>query len=242
MQQNILDTQHELNQDIPGDEKAHAASKFTWRYTSLGLLLFILVATGAFILGRKTGNTTPLLQPENIAHITPITSITPTSFDQMTQGTYESKISSSVREGWVWKPFIIHYPTSWSVVEEKTDQSIGPMLSLKVTKNDGSYFTIIQGFGEGGRCLYPEESDYSNFQGMGLQFTSYEPITIGTYNWRLSTYKMPDELSTHAICEVNSETGKYGYGSNVVGIDKIKLTTDGSKNEFIEMLKQIEIK
>jgi len=143
--------------------------------------------------------------------------------------------------GWIWKPFVIYYPPTWSISENIKDET---NLSFKLTlkKDDGSRLSITQGFGEGGRCLYPEDSDYSTFQGMGQQYASYEPIMSGTYSWRLSAYKMPDELWTHAICELNPQTNKYQSGSNVVGIDTIKLMTPESKEEFIQMLKKIEIK
>lgn len=235
----------QIHPEDPAIESLMPNAKHSWKFIILGVFAVVMFGIIAFLVGRRSlnrvdttvlTNISPTLTKESQSVISPITP------DQNEWKTYESKDFKNTGDSWIWKPFTLYHPSSWTVLDESGDQSMGLMLSLRISKNDGSYFTIIQGFGEGGRCLYPEDSDYSTFQGMGQQYASYEPIMNGAYNWRLSAHKMPDELWTHAICELNPQTNKYQSGSNVLGIDKIKLVTTESKNEFIQMLKEIEIK
>lgn len=214
------------------------------KYMQIGVFLVVVmtIATIAFLLGRKSAQTNLMPKQNNSAAISPTEKPSPTSSASMTPGVYESKLFTNTWEGWIWKPFVLHYPASWSLIEEPTDQSVGPTLSLKVSKDDGSYFTIVQGFGEGGRCLYPEESDYATFQGMGSQYSSYDSLVVGSRFWRLSESKFPNDLQTHTICTSSSEKGTFQSGSDVVGFNTIKLVSNKAKQEFIEMLKSLEIK
>jgi len=146
------------------------------------------------------------------------------------------------RESWLWSGFRLYYPPTWSITENVKSEEDGSLL-LTFKKEDGSYFRIVQGFGGGGRCLFPEETDYDTFQGAGSQYNTYIQIDKSdTVRWRLAHYKVPDDLWSHSLCDFIFTNGTYSSGNgNVIGIDTIKLTTENSYNEFVEILNKLEI-
>ena len=206
-----------------------------------GVVLVLMIGVGAFLLGRGTSDKADVI---DLASTTPtvFTSPTDTSPVQDDWLTYDFVGFKATREGWIWRPFALRYPSSWSVALENKDES-SQSFNLTMKRTDGSYFTILQGFGEGGRCLFPQDPDYESFDGMGVHVTTYEEIQKNADKWRLAKVKTPNDISTHVSCGINPNRGsEYSSGWNVVGINEIKLTSDVAYQEFMEMLKQIEIK
>lgn len=155
---------------------------------------------------------------------------------------YEFNGFQNTWTGWIWKPFIIYYPPTWSISENIKDET---NLSFKLTlkKDDGSRLSITQGFGEGGRCLFQDDSDAKTFNGMGMPVATYIEIQRQDDIWRLSTVNSTDVPKSYILCGKNPKTSsQYVYGMNDVGISDVYYATDESGQELVEMLKRIEVK
>jgi hypothetical protein len=140
-------------------------------------------------------------------------------------------------ENYPWLGFTLQYPSSWNLTEKNRNASTGD-LDVSVSKADGSTFRILQGFGEGGTCLFPDDPNYHTFQGMGSQYGDYIQINKSGYQWRLAPIAEQTRKSSYALCQLHD--GTY-YSSNNVGIMDIKLTTKESEAEFNEMMQKLEI-
>lgn len=141
-----------------------------------------------------------------------------------------------------WKGFILHYPSSWKI--EVTRDDSDPVLDLKITKNGGDYFQIIQGVGDASYCLFKDQPEYSTFDGMATQYTNFKEIKKSNdIVWRLADWPTANDLWTHQLCEeFDSNTLKVGYvGSTIIGFTKIRATTPESIQELNEILNRLEI-
>lgn len=139
-------------------------------------------------------------------------------------------------EGWVWRDYELLLPESWNIVEENyMDEP--PETSLKFVRNDNSFFTIVQGFADGGRCIY---SDEEKFDGAYTEFVDYEQIEKDGYIWRLSQTK-DSSLQTHVLCDF-ADNNYLSGNINALGIDKIQLNSQQAFEEFLTMLKNISFK
>ncbi len=240
MDQNIPIENQTSDQTPATPTSTQVSDNNSLNYIALGIVLIILVGIGGYLAGQKNSST---------SNVTVDTTVTPTqvsvtpsiSMDQVTWLTYESKDVDGKYEGWMWKPFVLHYPSSWSIAEEIYSNESGPTFALKLRKDDGSYFELLQGFAEGGRCVYENDPDSSTYFGAGSAYTTYDEIVNGEEKWRISAYKVPDQLWTHQLCGL-SRNGVYQSGYNSLGIHKIKLVNDVAYADFLEMLKRVEIK
>src|SRR3989344_399048 len=213
-----------------------------WKYIASGVILIILGGIGAFFAGQKSTDKTNEVA-DTTSRPTSIL-ITPSlGEDQPDWLKYESKEIEGKYDGWTWRSFVLHYPSTWSIAEElySTESISGPTFTLKLVKDDGSYFELLQGFADGGRCVYESDPDSETYQGAGSAYTTYDEIVKGDEKWRLSAYKVPDQLWTHQLCGL-SKNGVYQSSYNSLGIHKIKLVNGAAYKEFLEMLKKVEMK
>lgn len=137
-----------------------------------------------------------------------------------------------------WVGFVMEYPSGWNLeVRERNETSAN--LFVHVEKADGSYFDLLQGFSEGGRCLLPDDPEYETYEGVGEKFTKYREFEDKAgISLRLAEYDKPTALWTHKLCEYRN--GEFNT-ENSINIFKIKLTTQESVNEFVEMIERLEI-
>lgn len=240
MDQNILIESQTTDQTPATPMSTQVSDNNSLKYIALGIVLIILVGVGGYLVGQRSSDTSN--EAGNTTLIPTQESVTPSiSVDQATWLTYGSKDVEGKYDGWMWKPFVLHYPSTWSIAEEIYSNESGPTFALKLTKVDGSYFELLQGFAEGGRCVYENDPDSSTYFGAGSAYTTYDEIVKGDEKWRLSAYKVPDQLWTHQLCGL-SKNGVYQSGYNSLGIHKIKLVNEVAYAEFLEMLKKVEIK
>lgn len=143
-----------------------------------------------------------------------------------------------------WSGFTLFYPADWQIKTTRNDEA--PGLNVRITKNNGDYFEIIQGAGGYQRCVFPEETDYLTFEGMGTKYTDYAAINKSTLiNWRLADNpdRNPDSLWTHTLCEQNSSNHNTTnfFDNTIIGFTKIKVTTPQSLQELKDILTRIKI-
>lgn len=196
------------------------------------LVLVSVVLLVGFVLGNlyQSNKLSPsnTLSEGNVDQIIPLEWLT---------YTHEPFATPQGWEEFPWAGFKMYYPSSWTIDEEKRNETTGELM-IHGSKEDGSYFDLSQGFGDGGRCLFSDESDYTTFQGNGTGYEKFIQISKSDVKWRLATYNVPDDLWTHALCQ--EKDGRY-YSGNAIGIHKIKLTTQESTDEFTEILQKLEI-
>lgn len=95
-------------------------------------------------------------------------------------------------------PFQISYPPTWTIEEKLTSEEPKSLtLSLKNSANET--IKITQGMGGGGSCIYSDDPDYTNFEGMGQFYSSYIQLNKPAL-WRISLNKDKTILS-RTICE-----------------------------------------
>ena len=144
--------------------------------------------------------------------------------------------------GYPWKEFILSYTDNWKVNEVTKDEAKGK-LAVSFQNADGSYFDIIQGVSDGGRCVFKDEADFDTFKERGVSFNAYTEYKKGKIVWRLAKFDIATDW-THALCErsQNAEGKSVYYSVNSVGINRISLKTPKSAKEFSEIIKKLEVK
>lgn len=237
--------------------KALVSSSTNWSKILLFILLGLVVISGSVFIGVQIGkkqisNPQPItVQPTPIPTTTlpsPTTAVTTDKPTDQTSNTGKWLVYTHTKfpdkPDWKipWKGFTLYYPSGWKIEERKDENS--PSLNLKITKNNGDYFEIIQGAGGGGYCLFPDQPEYNTFEGMATQYTNYKEIVKSNgIIWRLADWPTPNDLWTRQLCEkFDSDMFKVGYkGSTIIGFTKIKVTTPQSIQELNEILNKLEV-
>lgn len=136
-----------------------------------------------------------------------------------------------------YSPYIISYPSDWTIVEKKLTNPDGLMVTF--TSKNSSSIMIGQYAGDGGRCLYTTDTDYSTYQGAGKQFLSYSQLQVSPpAKWRLSVPNLTDKF-THTVCEEAS--GPY-IDTTRIGSIQINLKSGDSLEDIQKILESVQFK
>lgn len=147
------------------------------------------------------------------------------------------------RDNWHWKDFEIFYNDNW-FVSESSDPKPGdyPDKILEISSTSGSSMRFIQGFAEGARCLFPEESDYETFDGMGTQYQSFDEFYLVGVKARLVKLEYPivEEGEEYYICTYIEDGNYYLSNYNALGLERIVSVSESEKQEIIKILESVK--
>lgn len=147
------------------------------------------------------------------------------------------------RSYWVWVDFEIFYNDSW-FISESSEPKPGdyPDKVLELSSTSGSSMRFIQGFVEGSRCLFPEESDYETFEGMGTQYQSFDEFYLLGVKTRLVKQEYPhvEKGDEYALCTYLEDGDYYLSNYNALGLGEIVIVSDSDKQEIIKILENVK--
>jgi hypothetical protein len=215
----------------------------------------ILLILGSVLAGIQIGkgqqtNPTPIAGEQMDEPATSITELSPSPRTTTAVATVEKDWLTYTHQkfpdlaDWQipWKGFVLYYPASWTLSENR--DVAAPSLNLKITKTNGDYLEIIQGAGGGGYCLFPDQPEYASFEGMATKYSKYVEIDKGSgIVWRLADWPTSGDMWSHQLCEsFTSELFKNGFtDTTTIGFTKIKVTDPASLLELKEILSRVEI-
>ncbi len=230
--------------------------------SAIGIVLVLALVFVGIQISKAQNNTTVLTTTEQTTGVTPTLAtpklvLSPTELSIAPSSAATTSVTK-MENGWLkyshqkfpdlsdweipWKGFVLYYPSSWKLTELR--DVAAPSLNLTITKPNGDYVTIIQAAGGGGYCLFPDQPEYTTFDGMATRYPKYVEINKGNgIIWRLADWPIADDMWSHQLCEsFSSDMFKNGFSVNTsIGFTKIKVTNPTSLEELKEILNKIEI-
>lgn len=215
-----------------------------WAKVMLITVLGLVIITGAVFIGIQLGksqtNKKAVLESSSLILPTPTqTTVSPTvqpTTNPTTNPIADWKIYNSPEIGDYVSPFQLSYPLSWTINQKLTSEE-PKSLTLTLTNSNNETIKILQGMGGGGTCVYYDDSDYTNFDGMGQLFSSYNQLNKPTL-WRISQYRDKNE-SSHVVCEKTKD--RY-IDSTRIGWISINIKSETTIQEVKSILENIVFK
>ncbi len=139
-----------------------------------------------------------------------------------------------------WKGFIIFYPSDWKVLVNKREifpksETPSPSQIVNILAPNGDIIEIGQGEGGGGSCIFPDEPDYTTFDGMGFLFQKYTEFKKDNLLWRIAEEQ--SKLSFR-VCE---KTDSRFIDTTIVGDITAKASDQNIFQTMKEIINRIEI-